>query len=336
MSGCGLARKHPACHNAVGVLEGEASRDARAPVSSSAKINLENMRYFILFLSLVFLFSNCKTTVDNQTSAAKRYPLKGKVVAVDKAAKKAKIDHEKIEGYMDAMTMEFPVHADWVWDDLAPGSEIKAELVVDSTAKEPYWLENIGIVAAAKPGQTAPPINENFAQTGQEVPDFSLTNQDGKKISLKDFRGKALAITFIYAKCPLPDYCIRMSTNFSDLANQVGSDAELKDKIRLLSISFDPANDTPEKLKSYGIGYLGKGAKPDFTVWQLAVGQDAEVRKIAEFFGLRYEVDPNDKTLINHSLRTAVIGPDGKVTKIFAGNEWTPTDLLRELNTTVN
>jgi len=99
----------------------------------------------------------------------------------------------------------------------------------------------------------------------------------------------------------------------------------------LLSISFDLANDTPEKLKSYGLGYLGKGAKPDFTVWQLAVGSDNEVREIAEFFGLRYEVDANDKTQINHSLRTAVIGPDGKVTKIFAGNEWTVNDLIREM-----
>ena len=143
------------------------------------------------------------------------------------------------------------------------------------------------------------PVNESFAQIGQVVPDFSLTNQDGKKISLKDFRGKALAITFIYAKCPLPDYCIRMSTNFSDLAFQINANAELKDKIRLLSISFDPANDTPEKLRSYGLGYLGNDPKTKFDVWQLAVGTDAEVRKIAEvhygvFATLGYECDPDE------------------------------------------
>jgi protein SCO1/2 len=148
---------------------------------------------------------------------------------------------------------------------------------------------------------------------------------------MKDFRGKALAITFIYAKCPLPEYCIKMSTNFSDLANQIKDDAAKKDKIRLLSISFDPARDTPAKLKEYGTGYYGQGVKPDFELWQLAVGKDAEVRKIADFFGLKYEVDPADKAKINHSLRTAVISPDGKVTKIFSGNEWTPGELLREL-----
>jgi protein SCO1 len=203
-------------------------------------------------------------------------------------------------------------------------------LVVDNAAKQPYWLENIGIVAVADPNKPVP-INENVAQVGKPVPDFSLTNQDGKKISISSFRGHPLAITFIYSRCPLPEYCIKMSTNFSDVANAAMADPELQEKIRLLSISFDPENDTPEKLRSYGLGYLGKGAKPDFTVWQLAVGSDAEVKKIADFFGLRYEVDSEDKTQINHSLRTAVIGPDGKVTKIFTGNEWKPADLLKEL-----
>lgn len=295
------------------------------------------MRYFILFLSLVFLFATCKNGGNSapESTPTNRYQFKGKVVAVDRTAKKATIAHEKVEGLMDAMTMEFPIHADWVWDDLLPGSEIRAELVIDTQAKDKFFLENIGIIAAPNPNQSPVPLNEKFVQIGKDVPDFSLTNQDGKRISLKDFRGKALAITFIYAKCPLPDYCIRMSTNFSDLANQVAANAELKDKIRLLSISFDPANDTPEKLRSYGLGYLGNDPKAKFDVWQLAVGKDAEVRKIADFFGLRYQIDEQDKTQINHSLRTAVIAPDGKVTKIFPGNEWTPALLLKELKATL-
>jgi protein SCO1/2 len=126
-----------------------------------------------------------------------------------------------------------------------------------------------------------------------------------------------------------------MSTNFSDLANALAASPELSDKIRLLSVSFDPETDTPEKLRSYGLGYLGKGGRTDFKVWQLAVASDAEVRKMADFFGLRYEVDPDDTTQFNHSLRTAVITPDGKVAKILTGNEWKPEDLLRELKATL-
>ncbi len=285
---------------------------------------------------LLTFFAACGTQPATNTagSTAKRYPLKGKVVSVDKQAKKAKVDHEAIDGFMPAMEMDFPIHEDWVWDELQPGAEIRAQLVVDNSAKEPYWLEEIGIVARADPNQSPLPVNDKFAQIGNEVPDFALTNQDGKRISVNDFRGKALAITFIYARCPLPEYCIRMSTNFSDVAINVNSDPDLKEKIRLLSISFDPENDTPAKLRSYGLGYMGKGAT-SLGVWQLAVGSDAEVRKIADFFGIRYEVDANDKTQINHNLRTAVIDPDGKVVKIFAGSEWAPAELKAALIATL-
>lgn len=293
------------------------------------------MRYLLLFLSAIFLFAACQKAEPQSASPdAKRYSIKGKVLAVDKAKKKATIAHDEIPGYMEAMTMDFPIRADWVWDDLTKDAEIRAELVVDEKNKDPYWLENIAVITAPNPNQPAPPVNENFASIGKEVPDFALTNQDGKRFSLKDYRGKALAITFIYSRCPLPNYCILMSKNFSDLAIQL-KDSDLRDKIRLLSVSFDPATDTPEKLKQYGQGYLGKDAKPDFTVWQLAVGSDKEVRSVADFFGLRYEVDAGDKEQFNHSLRTIVIAPDGKVTKVFAGDEWTPKDLLRELEATV-
>lgn len=290
------------------------------------------MRRIILFLLLSMTLLACTgpRVATNSPAGPKRYQLKGKVISVDKAAKKAEIDHEAVADYMPAMTMEFPIHADWVWDDLTPGSDIRAELVVDNTAKEPYWLENIGIVALPNANQSPLPVNEKFAQVGKEVPDFSLVDQDGKKISMRDFRGKALAITFIYRECPLPEYCIKMSRHFSDLANQVNPDTDLKGKIQLLSISFDPKRDTPEKLKQYGLGYLGAGAR-ELGVWKLAVGKDDEVRKIADFFGLRYEVDENDTTQINHSLRTAVISPDGIVKKVFSGNEWTTDELLREL-----
>lgn len=291
------------------------------------------MRYFTLILLSAFLFTACrKAETQSASTEAKRYPFKGKIVAVDKAKKKATIKHEAVSGYMDAMTMDFPIREDWVWEDLSAGADIFAELVVDADS---YWLEKIGIVALPNPNQSPLPVREDVAQIGNKVPDFTLTDQDGKRINLKDYRGKALAITFIYSRCPLPNYCILMSKHFSDLANQLNQNAELKDKIRLLSVSFDPQTDTPEKLKQYGQGYLGKDAKPDFTIWQLATGTDKEIRAVADFFGLRYEVDAQNKTQFNHSLRTVVISPEGKVQKVFSGNEWTPNDLLKELQATL-
>lgn len=292
------------------------------------------MRYFLLILFSIFLFSACqKSPVQQQNASAeaKRYSLRGKVVAVDKAGKKASIAHEDVENYMPAMTMDFPIKDDWVFDELSKDADVRADLVVD---KDGFWLENVAIVAAPNPNQTPLPMKEDVAQIGREVPAFTLINQDGKHISLKDFRGKALAITFIYTKCPLPDYCIKMSTNFSDFARQL-QNSGLKNDIRLLSVSFDTKNDTPKVLKDYGLAYLRGAENPDFTVWQLATGTDKEVKDFAGFFGLRYETDQTDKTQFNHSLRTIVVAPDGKVQKVFSGNEWTTGDLLRELQATI-
>lgn len=290
------------------------------------------MRNLILVLIACFLLISCQRddAADTNSANVKRYDLRGKVVSVDKLQKRAKIDHEEIPGFMDKMTMDFPIKENWVWEDLVPGVEIRAELVVDSSAKDPYWLEKMSIVANSAPD--LPPVEEKAPeQIGKTVPDISLTNQDGKKFTFKDYRGKALAVTFIYRECPLPEFCIKMSKQFSDMANQIAGDAEAKDKVRLLSISFDPESDTPEKLKQYGLGYLGKDSKDDLTVWNLAVGTDKEVRAVADFFGLKYETDANDKTQINHSLVTAVISSEGKVTRIFSGGRWTPDEILAEL-----
>ena len=204
------------------------------------------MRYLFLLVTCAFIISGCGNAPQTESNPAnqKRYDLRGKVVSVDKINKRAKIDHENIPGFMDAMTMEFPIHENWVWEDLVPGVQIRAELVVDSSAKDPYWLEKISIVANSAPDQ--PPVEEKQPeQVGKVVPDLSLTNQEGKKFTFKDYRGKALAITFIYRECPLPEFCIKMSKQFSDMANQIAADPQAKDKIRLLSISFDPERDTP-------------------------------------------------------------------------------------------
>ncbi|MFV0387525.1 MAG: SCO family protein [Pyrinomonadaceae bacterium] len=292
------------------------------------------MRKLLVFgLFVVLAAAGCKQQSQQTTSPnAKRYELRGKVVSVDKANKKATIDHEKVENYMEAMTMDFPIKDDFVFENLTPGSKIKADLVVDNGADPPFWLENITISAAPQPGDSPVPVKENVAVEGKPLPAFKLTDQDGKPFTPAEFKGKAWALTFIYSQCPLPDYCIAMSRRFSDIANKVAADETLKEKIRLLSISFDPTRDTPEKLREYGLGYLGQNSPDtDFNVWKLAVGSDGQIKSIADFFGLRYEVDANDKTQFTHSLRTAVIKPDGTVAKVYTGNEWTEDQLLSAL-----
>ncbi len=291
------------------------------------------MKYLTLIISVVLFAAACSAPAKEAPKAspnAKHYDFKGKVISVDKANKTASIHHEAIPGYMDAMTMDFPIKEDWIWDDLVPGVEVQADLVVDNTATPSYWLEKVSIVAATIPDQPTPEVKEP-EQIGKQVPDFTLTDQDGKKIKFSDYKGKATAITFIYRRCPLPEFCIKMSRNFSDAAQRIIEDPKMKEDVRLLSISFDPEHDTPEKLKEYGIGYLGNNADEGFKVWQLAVGPDKDVRKIADFFGLIYKVSGDDQAQFDHTLVTAIISPDGKVVKMLAGNRWVPEDLIREL-----
>ena len=292
------------------------------------------MKNVLLIFIAVFLLVSCSQPTASEfvaTATAKRYELRGTIIAVDQKKNLATVDHQEIPGFMKAMRMDLPIGEPWVWPELVPGADITAILVHDpANEKHSYWLENIAISAPADPAKLADIKAAEVAAIGKQIPDFTLTNQDGKKISRKDFEGKPWAVTFIYAQCPLPEYCIKMSTNFSDAANKIAS-SELKDQYRLLSISFDPARDNPQALKKYGLGYLGKDSKGDFSTWQLAIGEDEKVKPIADFFGLRYEVDENDKTQFVHSLRTAVMKADGTVTKVFAGSDWTAGDLLMEL-----
>src|SRR5690606_13039731 len=151
-------------------------------------------------------------------------------ITVDKTKKTASIEHEEVPGYMDAMTMDFPIKEDHVFEELKPGVEIQAELVEDNTATPSYWLEKIAIISAPMPGESTPEVKEP-EQIGKQVPDFSLTDQDGKKIKFSDLKGKATAVTFIYRQCPLPEFCIKMSRNFSDAARRILEDPEMKENV---------------------------------------------------------------------------------------------------------
>lgn len=291
------------------------------------------MRYLLSILFSVLLFTACQNSNSQKEPSAnlKKYDLKGKVVSVNKAKKQAAIAHEEIPGFMSAMTMDFNIKDEDVLNELSPGAEITGILYVDNFLAD-SWVEVNGIVAKPRSDQTPLPVKEGVATIGKEIVDFTLTNQDGKSVSPKDFRGKVWAMTFIYTECPLPNYCILMSKNFSDAANQIAVDDKLKNELRLLSVSFDPQRDTPEKLKKYGFGYLGKDSEAeDFRIWQLAVGEDKKIRELADFFGLDYKINENDKTQFDHSLRTIVIDKNGKIQKVFLGNDWKTEDLLREM-----
>ena len=279
-------------------------------------------------LSFIVLFAlsaaACQQSKKPQaTAGAKQYELKGKVVSADRANHKVTIAHDKIGDYMEAMTMPFTLTDDWVYSDLAPGAQIQATLVVDQGMT---WLENPVVTKIVDATLARSEDTGVEPKLGVETPDFTLLNQDGKKISFKQYRGRVLVLTFIYTRCPLPDYCPLMSENFAKLKAAFDSNAALKAKTHLLSISVDPAYDKPAVLRTYGAQYAGK--PPDFKQWEFAAGTAEEVKQVAQFFGLNYWPE---KDQVIHGLRTAIVGADGKVVKVYRGNEWKPEEVLKEL-----
>ncbi|MGA9042634.1 MAG: SCO family protein [Terriglobales bacterium] len=263
-------------------------------------------------------------------STAKRYPFTGRVTSIDKPSKSLVIDGDDVPGFMSAMTMTYPVNDATILDKVAPGDQIKAEVVVDG---EKYWLENLTITQHSTTPPPKPTATLHIPAPGDQVPNFRLINQDGKSISLNQYRGKTLILTFIYTRCPFPDFCPRVSHEFAGLDRQLHSDTALYNKTHLLSISFDPAHDTPKVLRDYGFSCSGSRQPAIFNHWEFAVTPAKDLPEIANFFGLEYN---QDGALLTHSLSTAVIGPDGRIVKWYFGSDWQAVDLLKDATDAVH
>ena len=263
-------------------------------------------------LGCIFLMS-CQRTPEQ------RYALKGKVVAVERARQQVTLAHEPVEDYMDAMTMPFNVGDDWAMEVLEPGQEVEATLVVRGDRS---WIEDLRISQGEKADSGA--VSSSSPKIGEEVPDFTLINQDNEKVHLHQYRGRPLLLTFIYTRCPLPDYCPLMSRKFFEIYRGLESLPESDLRPRLMSISFDTEYDTPEVLRAYAAHYM----KPlDFEDWGFATGSSDEIREIAGYFGLSY-IRESDQ--IVHSLVTALVDSNCVLQKLYLGNEWTPRQILAE------
>ncbi|HEX8178477.1 MAG TPA: SCO family protein [Pyrinomonadaceae bacterium] len=248
-------------------------------------------------------------------------------MSFDKGQRQVVISHEDVPGLMAGMTMGFTLKDETAYEVMRPGDRIQATLVV---AGERSWLEDPAITQATPAaGSTLAPAATAEPQPGAPVPDFALTNQDGQPINLQHYHGRALVVTFIYTRCPLPDFCTRMSTNFAALNRAIQADAELQPFAHLLSITLDPAFDTPKVLRSYGAAHTENFAQEKFEHWELATGRPEEIKQLAQFFGLTYMQESDQ---IIHSLRTALVSPEGKLVKVYRGNEWQPADVLRDLH----
>jgi len=258
------------------------------------------------------------------------FQVNGVVKEVLPDRKRVKIEHEAIPDYMAAMTMTFDVKETNELASLQPGDKVAFRMVV--TAKD-GWIEQIKKTGPATPIVAAAP--ENFRpvreveplKEGDLMPDYHFTNELGQAVSLSDFKGKALALTFIFTRCPFPTFCPRMSDNFAEAQKKLKAMPQGPANWHLLTISFDPGFDTPAVLKSYARRFA---ADPQH--WTFATGELIDVTAITEQFGLQFwKPDPQQPAGISHNLRTVVIDAQGRVQRILTENVWKADDLVTEI-----
>jgi protein SCO1/2 len=261
---------------------------------------------------------------------AKVYHLHGKIISIDQANSALMIDGDAIPNFMGAMTMPYTVHDKGDLTKVGPGDEITADVIVPDQGEA--YIQNVVVV---KKGSGAAPsaTNDHYPERGEAVPDFALIDQNGKRIHLSAFRGNALLVTFIYTRCPFPDFCPLVSKNFAHVYAETQSNPKLRAHLRLLSVSFDPDHDTPEALRAYAKTFDATTGGNPFGRWEFAVVPKDELGKVTEFFGLTVAADGGN---LVHSMSTSVIGPDGKIFTWREDTDWKPADLIAEATETLS
>jgi len=271
---------------------------------------------------LVFV---CSFLVAGCRSKNKGYVLRGEVLEKNIATNEITVNHEDIPNFMPAMTMPYKIKDPVALLELQPGDRIAAQVVTANDGKD-FWLENVHITDKSGRNTVKPSVRPGRLQVGQHVLNLPLINQDGATLHLDDFRGKAVLVTFIYTRCPMPTFCPRLSSQFAAIHDNLVKTPDVYSKTHLLTISFDPKYDSSAVLRKYGLAYLNNDPS-GFAHWDFAVAAPGDLRKLADSFGLEYFEEDNQ---IAHTMSIALIAPNGTVARYWA-NEWTTAELEEAL-----
>jgi protein SCO1/2 len=256
---------------------------------------------------------------------ARTFKLQGQVLSVDPNHQQAVIKHEEIKGFMSAMTMPYKLQDPKLADGIQPGDLINATLVVVSNDAYLSEVHKVGTAPLEQAPGTATDVHGELLKPGDAVPNSPFVDQDGKRRDFDSFKGSTVVVTFIYTRCPMPNFCPLMDRQFAEIQRAIAGDASLK-KVHLVSVSFDPATDTPPVLKHHA-----EELKADPVRWTFLTGQRADIDRFSGHFGVAVTRSPTDPTDITHNLRTAIVDADGKLVKIYIGNEWSPTQVLADV-----
>ena len=284
----------------------------------------------VALLCVAAALAACQRASQRQNDNARHYNARGIVRDLAPDHRTIDIEHEDIRGFMPSMTMPLSARDPKEIVDLNIGDGISFRLNVTD---EEVWIDKIKKIPASEvhlPTPTPSPSRAVNAsprlREGDQMPPFDLTDQAGHRITLESFRGEPFVLTFVFTRCPLPTFCPRMSHNFFELQTAIKSDNGTLGKTRLLSITLDPAFDTPEVLTKYA-----EYQKADPRIWTFATGDPSAIDALTSAFSVY--VQPEGGT-ISHGLATALIAPDGKITQIRRGNGWSPGEVIARIQST--
>ena len=277
-----------------------------------------------LFAAL--LLAATATACGSSGPPPREFEIVGQIQAVAPEKGEVTIKHQDIKGFMPGMTMPFKA-SKGVLDAHKPGDLVSGTLVVGEVDVHISKLTVTGH-RELDPTTVLPTDGSAIIQPGDAVRDATLVDQDGKTRRLSEWRGHRVALTFVYTRCPLPEFCPLMNQHFRSVQNTLAKTPALAD-VRLLSMSLDPAYDTPAVLKPFA---TGAGADP--ARWTFLTAAPADAATFMEQFGIISERDPANEVQITHNLRTAVIGADGLLKTVHTGNRWTPAELVADLAAT--
>ena len=253
----------------------------------------------------------CRLGISPRAEAApagnvRAFSARGVVEKVDSEARTVTIQHEAISNYMTAMTMPFKVKNSKELAGLQRGDRVTFRLHVTEDAS---WVDDFSKIGA----MTLPPEQTNSLAAVHdakfELLHYQFTNELNQPVSLSDFPGQALAITFFYTRCPIPDYCPRLTKNFADASHRLETMPNAPTNWHFISISFDPENDSPETLRAYGERYHYDPAH-----WSLLTGPKDKLLEVARRSGVTIE---EEQGTLNHNFRTMIIDPSGRLQVVF-------------------
>ncbi|HUN84223.1 MAG TPA: SCO family protein [Terracidiphilus sp.] len=223
---------------------------------------------------------------------------------------------------MPAMTMVYKVKNPGDVQKVKPGDEITADVLVPSDSDN-YLLDQVVITSEKRRKLPPAMLPPHQLMVGEAVPDLPLVNQDGKPIHLRDYRGKAVLITFIYTRCPMPTACPLITSHFAKVNNLLAKMPAAYAASHLISVSLDPNYDKPPVLRQYGMAYLDDNASA-FAHWEFADTTPGDLRKLAQAFGLQYTEEDNQ---ITHTMQTTLLDKENKVAQQWGGSGWNPSDV---------